>query len=293
MKKIFIICLFLYSILGIGQELNDVTEIINLAKIYRGKHGLSNLSENKSEDIFGKYRGSKFEKVARYIQELSKKNNNVTDEEFLSRPDAQTLKLFHTIIMINYNMYESNPEDNELIVEEFLKKEVSVYEQIQQYYGSLFVSIVNKNRPFDYSNMNWDLNEIGLKDDKEKAVFFLIFIDKLCSQISNYHNAYRGPNWDGIEKYAGLLPQINGIDYFEFDSFYFKDFEMTIYKKKRYFKEYYLPKFYKVLISHLLMMEEKNKERKEINHFLLTSILSKQQYYEYCNNMEVINHYFK
>ena len=39
---------------------------------------------------------------------------------------------------------------------------------------------------------------------------------------------------------------------------------MTTYKKKRYFKEYYFPKFYDILVGHILMMEQKDFEQESI-----------------------------
>lgn len=292
MKNIFTVIAVLITFSIAAQDLNTTQEIINLAKIYRGNHGLSGLDDN-STSIFDKYNDTKFETVAKFIEESTKKKNRIIESEFLTRPDSSTLKIFHTIIMVNYNMYESDPMDNEKVVEKYLKKDISVYEQIQQYYGSLFVSVINKNRPFDYANLNWNLTELGLKDDKEQAVFFLVFMDKLGSQISSFHGAMRGPNWDGIEKYVKLLPKINGKNYYEFDAFYFKDFKMTIYKKNRYFKEYYMPKFYDILVAHILMMEQKEFHRIEITKFLLTSILSQKQYYEYSTQMDVVNGYLK
>lgn len=292
MKNIFTVIAVLITFSIAAQDLNTTQEIINLAKIYRGNHGLSGLDDN-SKSIFDKYNNTEFETVAKFIEESTKKKNRIIEPEFLTRPDSSTLKIFHTIIMVNYNMYESDPMDNEKVVEKYLKKDISVYEQIQQYYGSLFVSVINKNRPFDYSNLNWNLTELGLKDDKEQAVFFLVFMDKLGSQISSFHRAMRGPNWDGIEKYVKLLPKINGKNYYEFDAFYFKDFKMTIYKKNRFFKEYYMPKFYDILVAHILMMEQKEFDRTEITKFLLTSILSQKQYYEYCTRMDVVNGYLK
>jgi len=290
MKKIFTLFLILTAFYSKGQELNTDNEIINLAKIYRSNHGLSSLDVNSSS-IFNKYQGTKFETVSNFIEELTKSKNRIIEPKFLIRPDSTTLKIFHTIIMVNYNMYEKKPDNNEDVVEKFLNKDISTNEQLQQYYGSLFVSVINKNRPFDYSDLNWNLDELGLKNDKEKAVFFLVFMDKLGSQIYNYHSAMRGPNWDGIEKYVNLLPKVNGKKYYQFDAFYFKDFKMTIYKKRRYFKEYYMPKYYDILVGHILMLEQKNFNRKEINKFLLTSILSQGQYYEYCNRMDVIDSY--
>lgn len=292
MKNIFTVIAVFITFSITAQDLNTTQEIINLAKIYRGNHGLSGLDDD-SKSIFDKYNNTEFETVAKFIEESTKKKNRIIEPEFLTRPDSSTLKIFHTIIMVNYNMYESDPMDNEKVAEKYLKKDISVYEQIQQYYGSLFVSVINKNRPFDYSNLNWNLTELGLKDDKEQAVFFLVFMDKLGSQISSFYGAMRGPNWDGIENYVKLLPKINGKNYYEFDAFYFKDFKMTIYKKNRYFKEYYMPKFYDILVAHILMMEQKEFDRTEITKFLLTSILSQKQYYEYCTRMDVVNGYLK
>ncbi len=292
MKNIILIIFILTLFSSQGQELGAVDEVVELAKIYRGNHGLSGLDES-SDSIFSKYKGTKFETVSKFIQELTKSKNRIIEPQFLKKQDSITLKLFHTIIMVNYNMYESRPDDNEAVARKYLKKDIVVNEQIQQYYGSLFSSVINKNRPFDYSGQDWNLNQLGFDNDKEKAVFFLIFMDKLGSQIFHFHKAMRGPNWDGIEKYVQLLPTINGKNYYEYDAFYFKDFKMNIYKKSRYFKEYYMPIFYDILVGHISMMEQKDFDRKEINKFLLTSILSQDQYFEYCNRMDVINSYMK
>lgn len=281
--------LALLTVGAFGQQLNDDQEIVALAKFYRTYHGLSG-----SEDaaLIAKYQGTKFEHVAAFIQEAAKPNNRIIEREYLSCPDSATLKIFHTIIRVNYNMYEADPEDNTAVAEAYLSRDVSRHEQISAYYSSLFVSVINKNRPFDYSQRNWALDSLGFKDEKEKSVFFLVFIDKLGSQLSSYLKAMRGPNWTGIEDYAPLLPLINGKPYYQFDEFYFKDFEMNIYKQDRNFKEYYLPIFYDVLVAHLLMLEQKQRPTTEINDLLLTSILSKEQYYKYCRRMDVITSHF-
>ena len=211
----------------------------------------------------------------------------------MEKPDSNTLKLFHTIVMVNYNLYEDTPVDNEKLVQEYLKKEILIEEQLQQYYSSLFVSIINKNRPFDYSKQSWDLDKLGLKKDTEKATFFLVFIDKICSQISLYRKAYDGPNWKGIREYSQLLPKINNKDYYEYDTFNFSDFKMNIYKKNRYFKEYYLLRFTEVIIGHILMMENENYSYNKINNFLLSTFISKEENSEYCVRMDVVNSYLE
>lgn len=291
-KTVSLILFVLSSLVLSSQNLDKVHEIIKLAEIYRINHGLSGL-DSGSDTVFDKYDGTQFETVAKFIFESSKRQNRIVEKEFLSRPDSATLKLFHTIIMVNYNMYETNALDNEQIVQSYLEKEVIVYEQIQQYYASLFISINNKNRPFDYSDLNWKLSELGLKNEQEEAVFFLVFMDKLGSQISRFHKAIRGPNWEGIESYITSLPRINGKEYYEFDSFNFEDFEMSIYKKVRFVKDYYLPKYYDILFAHLRMMEQRNFNQTIITRLIQNSILSQKQYYQYCHQQEELNEHLK
>ncbi len=126
MRKLLTIIFTLWTICGSGQNLNTADEIIYLAKIYRGNHGLAGLDSN-SNSIFTKYKGTKFERVAKFIEEATKEKNRIIEHEYLARPDSALLKIFHTIIMVNYNMYETSPEDNNKVVEKFLKKEVTVY----------------------------------------------------------------------------------------------------------------------------------------------------------------------
>lgn len=287
MKKLILIIIMLNSIFSFAQ-LDIAKEIVELGKIYRTSHSLSDANESQLA-ILKKYKGTQLEKVSEFLIEATKENNNIIEFQYLKRPDSASLKLFHTIVMVNYNLYEETPKNSYEIAKKYLEKQVSVYEQIQQYYGSLFISVINKNRPFDYSNRNWNLNELGFIDDKEKAVFFLVFIDKLGSQISSYLNAMRGPNWDGIESYSKLLPQINEKPYYHYSDFFFNDFQMMIYKKTRFFKEYYLQKYYEVLMGHLLMLNEKSYPGEKIQELLLTSILHEKQYYQYCNHLDILN----
>lgn len=281
-KAYFYLIVFFTATISLGQNLNKNDEIINLAQLYKKRHSLVDL---KSEEFsfFDRYKGTNFETTAFFIRELTQENNNVFHDDFLSRPDSLTLKLFHTIIMVNYNMYDSNSIDNSSVVEKYQNSEILQYEQLKQYYGSLFTSIINKNRPFDYSQLNWDLRELSLLSKEEQATFFLTFIDKLGSQAWDYLNAIQGPNWDGIEKYITILPQINGKPYYEFSGFDFKDFKMKIYKEDRFFKKFYLPKLYEVLVSHALMMIKKGYGVEEVDHLYSNSILSNEEYYSYCD----------
>lgn len=285
MKVLTIVLVLLFALKSTSQDLNIEVGVIEIAKVYNSNHGLKSLSDRT---IFEKYQNTELENVANVIQELVQNKNRAIEHKFLSRPDSFTLKLFHTIIMVNYNMFEKEPQENHKVVQDYLKKDISIYELIQKYYGSLFTSVINKNRPFDYSNKNWDLNQLGLKDEKEKAIFFFVFMDKLGSQISLYMNAYNGPNWDGIERYAKLLPKVNGKYYYKFNNFDFEDFKMTIYKEFQLTKEYYLPRYYEILLGNILMMKYKNASQTQINNFISSSILSKKKYFEYCNNLDFL-----
>lgn len=290
MKNLIIILSLFISSFLFGQNIDRTDEIINLAKFYKNNHGFLSADISSKKD-FEKYKGTDFEHIANFVLECCLKNNEIATDKYLTKPDSISLKLFHTIIMVNYNMFSPTPEENGKVVYRYLNEDVGIFEQIDQYYSSLFTSVVNKNRPFDYSKEDWNLDRFQLKNEQEKAIFFMTFVDHVASQISSYYNAMKGPNWDGIEKYVVLLPKINGKDYYSYDEFYFKEFKMEFYRKNRKFKDYFIPKFYDVLIGHFLMMKQKGFSNEETTKFLLTSILSQQQYYDYCKDLGTIKKY--
>lgn len=278
MKKKILILFILCSISIFGQKPNTINQIVELSKIYNNYHNILSL---ENDSVFQKYNDVKFSKILTFLKESLKDNNKIADNRFLTKPDSTTLKLFHTMILVNYG---SNTSDDKIIANRYLNSEISQYEQLQVYYRSLFTSIINKNKGFDYSNKNWNLEALGLIDRKEKAVFYLVFIDKLGSQIIHYLNAHKGPNWIGINKYVSLLPKIDGKNYYEYQNFLFDDFKISIYKKTREFKKYYLSKLYDILVGHALMLEENKAEVKNIQSYFSNSLLSKKEYYKYCDN---------
>ena len=279
MKYILLLLPTLLFSLNSFAQIDLKEGIIDLADIYRKSHGVRDISEEQLQSL-EKYNGTELEKVAHIVKEISQKNNKVTNLKYLHKPDSSTLKIFHTMIMVNYNSYEQSPQNNNKVVKKFLDKKISDYEQIMQYYNSLFTSVINKNRPFDYSETNWDLEELGLKNEKEKAIFFFVFIDKIGYQIALYHQAYKGANWNKIEQYVDLLPMINGKPYYFSSGFGFEDFKMTIYKKEQGLKEYYLPLYYEVLDGHYSMLKTKGNKIKaeELN---ISSILNDKKYVHY------------
>jgi hypothetical protein len=118
-------------------------------------------------------------------------------------------------------------------------------------------------------------------------------MDKLGSQAYHYLNASKGPNYEGIDKYIYLLPKINSEPYYKFQNFYFPDFKMTIYKKKQSVKEYYINKFYEVLISHFSMLVNLDKDKDRLNDLMFSSILKDRAYYKYCKHRDLLENIYK
>ena len=303
MKQIIKLAIvMIISINCFGQN-NLEADLIKLAKIYKQNHGWGTL-DNRTIAHIETYKDTKLETVANTIKELCTKKNNILDEEFIYRPDSITLKYFHTIIMINFNMFDKKPKDNKQIAMKYLNKDVSVYEQIMHYYSSIFTSITNKHTEIirtdsgmvinksldDLSHINWYLDDFGFKDETEEAIFFLVFIK---FKERNIVPSITEPKYEFIYESINKLPKINSKPYYYYQNFFFKDVKMNINKRKQSFKKYYLKIYYNLLLTHYFALVSLKKPQSEVYELLLSSILKDRNYYKYCDNKDILKDIFK
>ena len=149
---------------------------------------------------------------------------------------------------------DENKIDLNVFIDSVNSSEIPVYQLIDNYYGMLFTGIGNKNKPFNYSKVNFELDLYGFKDETEKGIFVLRCMKDCNSEIWGYMNIANPPNtkkaYESIKKY----PKFNGQPYYQYTDFYFSDFEMEIIDGKglQSYKSYYLDKFFETLIFHLI-----------------------------------------
>lgn len=292
MKQLFTVMLLVVATTGHSQTLND--ELIKLAKIYRNFHFGSDPTK-ETMDQLNSIKSEELKASTEFISELIKKNNRIATNRFLTRPDSITIKHLFTIRSINWNMHEADPTDNNALIDSLNKFPASTYEQLACYYGMLFTSIGNKNTPLNMSDVNLSIEAYGLKDDTEKGIFFLEGMQTFGMMIWGYMNVVKPPNYEKALSVINNYPKYNGQPYYQFQDLNFKDFNLTIDKRKgkESFKKYYINKYLNTLLYHSASLGQKKKTKEEQQNVMLGSIMRNESYYKYSDNPDAFRQIFK
>jgi hypothetical protein len=281
------------TVLTFGQT-NNYEKLIELGKTYKDFM----FRNEPTKDVFKDIKANVSENLKTatdfIIQAITTKNKLLT-QQYLLRPDDQTLKQIFIIRSINLNLREENQIDNAKLIDSLIIESVPTHELVDNYYGMLFTAVGNKNQPFDFSKVDFKLKDYNFKDETEKGIFFLRCMRDCNSVIWGYMNVVKPPNtqkaYDNIKKY----PKFNGRPYYQYTDFYFTDFEMNILEKngKQSYKSYYLDKYFETLLFHLICLNKESGTEKEKNDLLLGSILKEPNLYKYTKYKDTLEEIFK
>ncbi|WP_430813850.1 hypothetical protein [Carboxylicivirga sp. RSCT41] len=293
MKRLILIALvFTGSLTGLkASDLNN--EIIELANIYRN-FMFRNNPTNATFEQLSKTNSIELTTSTKFIKETITTDNKLVSSDFLKLPDEATLKYIYIIRKVNLNIRDDQAKDNNELIDELTNTEIQRHELIDSYYDMLFSGVANKNRPFDLSEVDFQLNDYDLQDDTEKAIFFFKAMDLCGKVIWGYMNIVRPPNYKKAMSFIEKYPKFNGQPYYQYLDFSFPDFEMQMVKDKdkESYKSYYLNKYYDTLLSHLTCLSQKKKYKKERTNLLLGSILKEENYYKYSKKKKILESLF-
>ncbi|WP_298481416.1 hypothetical protein [uncultured Maribacter sp.] len=292
-RKLVLLFLIMLSFqLTFASDIDD--GIIELGKIYR-KFCFQN---NPTQLTFSKIEGIKnidLKKTKTFVKECITPRNKLTTEKFLKIPDNKTLLNLYLIIRVNYNVREKKPKDNHILLAELRNKNIPRYELVENYYNMVFSGVGNKNNPFDLSQTDFIIDNYHLEDDTEKGIFFLTAMTLCYYEIWGYMNIVKPPNYKKAKASIDKYPKFNGQEYYKYLDFGFADFEMEIEKDKgmESYKNYFINRFYKTLIYHHQILNQKRKTKKEAENLALSSILKEENYYDYSKDQTYLNGLFR
>jgi len=288
---LFIGCCFFLQ--GFGQSA-EKTALIELGRAYKD-YMFAGEADKKFLKSFNKQFPKSLKTEANFIQETITTNNDILNEDFLQLPEESVLKNIYIIREINLLLREESEVSPTELVDSLEKSKIPRYELIDNYYDILFTAYGNKNKPFDFSGVNFQINDLGLADETEKGIFFLKCIDLCAVNIWGYMNVVKPPNTAKALEYIKKYPNINGKPYYQFTDLYFKDFEMVINKDdgKESYKSYYLNKYYELLLSHLISLDREGGSQEEIRDLLLSSIMKDESLYKYTEYKETLESIFQ
>lgn len=293
MKTKLLILLILISQISFAQDMKYKNELIDLAKIYRNFH----FNNNPPTEVFDQLNSISspgLQVSKKFIAEVIKGNNKIATREYLTKPDSVTLKSLYVMRGLNWNMHEANAMDNLILADSLLNEKTDYYELLSCYYGIIFTSVGNKNKPFDMSQFNFTLWDYNLQNDIEKGIFFLESMDTFGSMIWGYMNIPNPPNYKLALEYIDKYPRYNGQPYYQFLDLNFKDFKLTTDKRKpkESFKKYYLNKYMNTLLYNALCLSQKKKNAEKKLDVMMGSILHNESYWEFYEDPDLLKSIF-
>ena len=227
------------------------------------------------------------------VQTITTKNNLLSNE-FLTLPDERTLKYIYIIRDIHNNLVEENQIDYNKLIDTLLNKSIPRFELVDNYYGILIGAFGNKNLPFDLSNIDFKLQDFNLSNETENGIFFLRWIELCCKVIHGYMYFYNPPKLQEVYNNIILFPRFNGKPYYLYCDLDFPDFKIKrlYYLEPQSYKEYYINKYYEVLLAHFRSLDIITKFEKEKNDLLYGSILKRKELYKYTRHKDIIEGIF-
>jgi uncharacterized protein YfkK (UPF0435 family) len=274
------------------SQIDTIQSIVALAKIYHQFHDTTDITDHDIKKL-SEFENTPLKYPVLFIKEICTANNSVLEPEFLSRPDSASLRHIYAAVKVNHNMFSDSPKDNALVAREILSSEFAFYEAVMIYYNAVFTSVINKNKDLDMSKYNFMLNKLGLDDDTQKGVFFLQFAQRMGSQAIAFVRYGENPNYEKAYDHLNRMAKINSLPYYKFLGFYFPDISIIINRRKQSYKKYAINNYYQLLLAHHSCLKKLGKSDKEKQDLLMSSILSKKNYYKYSSNKDVLHSLFR
>ncbi|MCF7567273.1 hypothetical protein L3X37_02690 [Sabulilitoribacter arenilitoris] len=223
--------------------------------------------ENNKTSNSSKFIASELNQIKGFFAEISKRKNNITSIEFLKKPTNNTLVAHYLNIKLKWNSFNGphvglKKESNKKVIKNSLKNLPNKNALLAFYYSSIFIDVLNKQKPMSLAEANIDLETLNLDNDSEKAILFLTAMRHVGNQVTSYATTRFPNNCFRAKEYVENMPKFNGKVFYEFELPKFEDFKIEVDKRKpkMSFKERYIPEFEnaKLAIKKCLAEEKTN-----------------------------------
>lgn len=277
MKAFFTLLFLLPTLVTFGQRTSDqtLTEFGQAYRRYMSEAAPQGFAQKQLVGV-----PDSLQPAANFIAQTITENNALLKKEYLTVPDAATLRNIYYIFGVG------RAEDNAAALQHLRKAAIPRAVLVDTYYTALFIAVGNKNRPFDLSRYNLVLGDYDLQDETEKGIFFLRCME-LCEKMVRGYVYMATP---ASRKQALLLmakyPKINGLPYFQYTALDFPDFPLNISGERgpQSYKFFCLNKYYDLLLAHFACLSQEKASQRDRAALVSTSIIKDRSLHKYTAN---------
>jgi hypothetical protein len=275
-----------------GQSSSE--DIIELGRYYSNFMFMNDAPKSTQKSL-GKSYDEDLSLSVRFVKEATKTKNKILTDKFLELPDTTTLRVLYIVDALHQNPHLKNPLEPKDLVDSLWAKSIPYHELVDEYYSLVFTSVGNKNKPFNMSKVNFDLEAYGLNSPILKGIFYLRCMNVCGKEIFGYMNIVRPPNTEKALSYIENFPKFNDLLYYQFTDLTFKDFEMEIFNDKgqESYKDHFMNELYSTLVNHLICLTSEGRSEEEVRGLLLGSILKDSMYYKHTEYKDFLESIFE
>ena len=282
MKKFFTSLFLAITFLTFGQANNpDFENLIALSEILSSNTNMVGKDFKKSVE---KLRSPNLNHMIDALIAIGNADKSLLTAKFLAKPSELELKYWYVLREIHYNNVskEATKRNSKEIAKEVLEQNIDSRWLLDNYYYRMHGGIATIYNDLDLSSYNFNLDDLGLKDETEKAIFFLSITNSLTQR---FRVLMMMKNYDKLLEYAGKLPSFNGKPYYDYHTFAINDFDWIGYGKSESYLNSKLGNLYETLSGHFTALASKDKNQ-EMRTLYFDSILSKPQYFKHAGILE-------
>lgn len=272
----------------IKLDQKDFNNLIAIAELY-------SYNTNSRGDQFAKsidsLRTPKLNHIVDALIPVAKGDHTILETQFLARPNEEELVLWYVIREIHYNRTNEKVKARPAaeVANEVLFQQIDSRWLLDNYYYRIHGGIASLFNEADLSKYNFNMDSLGLKDETEKAIFFLNMMDALVG--GRFKVLQMMKNNEKILEFCDKLPKFNGKEYFYFKNFDYADFDWVGYDKTVAYNEWHIGSFYSTLIAQFSASAEL-KDKKRMQEIYFNSILHEPKYFKFTESKDELQAFY-
>ena len=272
----------------IKLDQKDFNNLIAIAELY-------SYNTNSRGDQFAKsidsLRTPKLNHIVDALIAVGKGDHTILETQFLARPNEEELVLWYVIREIHYNRTNEKVKARPAaeVANEVLFQQIDSRWLLDNYYYRIHGGIASLFNEADLSKYNFNMDSLGLKDETEKAIFFLNMMDALVG--GRFKVLQMMKNNEKILEFCDKLPKFNGKEYFYFKNFDYADFDWVGYDKTVAYNEWHIGSFYSTLIAQFSASAEL-KDKKRMQEIYFNSILHEPKYFKFTESKDELQAFY-